>query len=94
MPGGGFSTVRIDLPADWDSLMAGLGYPTLSDMYLQASEGYDPSAVQSVRTQRTPTRTNYYNIRGQRTNKPRRGLYILRTSYDDGSSQGEKRISK
>ena len=94
MPGGGFSTVRIDLPADWDSLMAGLGYPALSDMYLQASEGYDPSAVQSVRTQRTPTRTNYYNIRGQRTNKPRRGLYILRTSYDDGSSQGEKRISK
>jgi hypothetical protein len=34
MPGGGFSTVRIDLPAAWDSLMKAKGYPALSDMYL------------------------------------------------------------
>lgn len=32
MPGGGFSTVRIDLPAAWDSLMAAKGYPRLTDM--------------------------------------------------------------
>lgn len=29
MPGGGFSTVRIELPAEWDALMAELGYPAL-----------------------------------------------------------------
>ena len=34
MPGGGFSTVRIDLPAAWDSLMAVKGYPALKDMHL------------------------------------------------------------
>ena len=34
MPGGGFSTVRIDLPAAWDSLMEAKGYPALKDMYL------------------------------------------------------------
>jgi len=32
MPGGGFSTVRIDLPSAWDSLMAAKGYPRLTDM--------------------------------------------------------------
>lgn len=35
MPGGGFSTVVIDLPAKWDSLMAEKGYPALQDMYLR-----------------------------------------------------------
>jgi len=29
MPGGGFSTVSIELPTNWDSLMAAKGYPTL-----------------------------------------------------------------
>ena len=35
MPGGGFSTVRIKLPAAWDSLMAAKGYPALKDLYLR-----------------------------------------------------------
>lgn len=34
MPGGGFSMVRIELPANWDALMAAKGYPALRDMYL------------------------------------------------------------
>ncbi len=34
MPGGGFSTVTIDLPSKWDSLMKVKGYPSLKDMYL------------------------------------------------------------
>lgn len=34
LPGGGFSTVAIDLPQSWDSLMAAKGYPALAEMYL------------------------------------------------------------
>ena len=34
LPGGGFSTVAIDLPQSWDSLMAAKGYPVLEEMYL------------------------------------------------------------
>ncbi|MCR4920441.1 MAG: hypothetical protein K5945_01855 [Bacteroidaceae bacterium] len=34
MPGGGFSIVAIELPADWDALMAAKGYPALQDKYL------------------------------------------------------------
>ena len=34
MPGGGFSTVVIELPESWDSLMVAKGYPTLAEMHL------------------------------------------------------------
>ena len=34
MPGGGYATVRIDLPAAWDSLMEELGYRPLKEYYL------------------------------------------------------------
>lgn len=35
MPGGGYATVQIELPHDWDSLMAELGYRPLRDFYVQ-----------------------------------------------------------
>lgn len=34
MPGGGFATVRIELPSNWDSLMQSLGYPPIQNHYL------------------------------------------------------------
>ena len=46
MPGGGFSTVTIELPATWDSLMAKKGYPSLKDMYLTPTPNGDASAKQ------------------------------------------------
>lgn len=96
MPGGGFSTVSIDLPADWDSLMAAKGYPALSDMTLTptpgsggntaiSSPGHNPSA-------RTATRTTYYRPNGQRTTHPRRGMYIRQNHYSNGQSDAQKRI--
>ena len=33
MPGGGYSTIKIELPANWDSLMAELGYTPLRDYF-------------------------------------------------------------
>ncbi len=35
MPGGGYSTVKINLPADWDALMQAAGYAPLSQFYIQ-----------------------------------------------------------
>ncbi len=35
MPGGGYATLKIELPADWDALMAELGYRPLKDFYLK-----------------------------------------------------------
>ena len=35
MPGGGYSTVKIELPANWDSLMTAKGYPHLEDFYIR-----------------------------------------------------------
>ena len=34
MPGGGFATVRIELPRNWDKLMEQLGYQPLESFYL------------------------------------------------------------
>jgi hypothetical protein len=36
VPGGGFATVKIELPADWDKLTAALGYAPLSSFYLKS----------------------------------------------------------
>lgn len=35
MPGAGYATVRVELPAEWDQLMAERGYDPLSDFFLQ-----------------------------------------------------------
>jgi hypothetical protein len=35
MPGGGYATVKIELPANWDTLMAELGYRPLRDFFLE-----------------------------------------------------------
>ena len=35
MPGGGTATIQIELPRDWDTLMAELGYKTISEFYIK-----------------------------------------------------------
>ena len=35
MPGGGYATVKIDLPKNWDSLMQELGYAPLKEFWLK-----------------------------------------------------------
>lgn len=35
VPGGGYATVKIDLPHDWDSLIRALNYPPITDFYLK-----------------------------------------------------------
>ena len=34
MPGGGYATVQIELPRNWDKLMTELGYQPLKEFYL------------------------------------------------------------
>ena len=97
MPGGGFSTVSIDLPAAWDSLMTAKGYPALSDMYLTSTPGGDEDGIISIKSERSPknagrpVRSEYYNLQGKR-NPYRRGVYIRRDVYNNGSSLSQKQI--
>ena len=35
MPGGGYSTVEIELPKDWDSLMEKAGYRPLEEFHIR-----------------------------------------------------------
>lgn len=96
MPGGGFSTIHIDLPAAWDLLMAAKGYPVLQDMYLTPTNGGDHSTPvkkpKSATSRKAPVRTYYYDTQGRRTNGRQRGVNIRRNVYIDGSSQTEKII--
>ena len=34
MPGGGYSTIKIELPSNWDSLMKELGYSPIRQFYI------------------------------------------------------------
>ena len=96
MPGGGFSTVAIDLPAAWDSLMKAKGYPALSDMYLTPTSNESNSTTikpsSKAKTKGSPLRREYYDFNGRRTNHPLQRAYIERTIYQGGSSNVTKRI--
>ena len=96
MPGGGFSTVSIDLPVAWDSLMAAKGYPALSDMILSPTPDSDSNTVVSSprynSSARSAIRTTYYRLNGQQTARPRRGMYIRQNHYANGQSDVQKRM--
>lgn len=94
MPGGGFSTVSIELPAAWDSLMAAKNYPVLTEMYLTSTPEANNTAVQPLRNNATnaPVRSDYYNMQGQRTKPRQRGAYVRRDVYTNGHTQTEKRM--
>ena len=96
MPGGGFSTVAIELPENWDALMAAKGYPALADCLLSpASGGNDDSAVRAAKAASSvgkPVRTDYYNMQGRPANRLRRRVVIRRNIYRDKSAQSRKQI--
>lgn len=96
MPGGGFSTVSIDLPAAWDSLMTAKGYPALSNMYLESTLGSDQSAVRPVRSSHStagrPVRSEHYRMNGQRTKPYGHGAFIRRDVYSNGYADSQKLI--
>ncbi|MCR4853344.1 MAG: hypothetical protein K5893_07130 [Prevotella sp.] len=87
MPGGGFSTVGIELPAAWDSLMADLGYKPLSEYMLESA---DPLGIQATDHRSTSSiddkGSRMYTIGGQGVvSRPSRGVYI---------EKGKKQISR
>ena len=96
MPGGGFSTVTVELPAAWDSLMADKGYPALTDMYLTPTPADSATttakSMRNVNSVGKPMRSDYYNVKGQRANPNSRGTIIYRNVYDNGTLQSKKMI--
>ncbi len=69
MPGGAFVTIRIDLPADWDALMAERGYSPLATYFLEAQAGQPARPPRLERTGQ-PTRP----IRPDRPLRPNRPM--------------------
>lgn len=92
MPGGGTGTVAVVLPHNWDDLMEEKGYPPLSSLYLgmPSDDSHESSVKDSIT--KTPVKTSYYDMSGKRVATPRKGIYIKRFYYGNGSSSAEKRL--
>ncbi len=98
MPGGGRSTVAIELPDDWDALMEEKGYQPLRSFYLEPIDDgeYDPmTQVEEVPVTPTPSnygksRVRYYNLNGQESGRPFDGVNIEVTTYGDKSHRARK----
>ena len=69
VPGGGFATVRIDLPKDWDRLMAARGYKPLAAFRL-ASDLTPDTPPPRVRQHPGGGRTRGYRREGGRPRRP------------------------
>ncbi len=70
VPGGGFATIKIELPKAWDSLMAERGYKPLADFTLKSDMKPD---VPAPRPRRRPT------LNGARGDRP----YGMRPQWDE-----------
>ena len=76
MPGGGFSTVAIELPDKWDELMKGLGYQPLEGYRLEPTHTTDINQAKGS-SYRKNANARMYNMRGQQLNRrPSSGVYI------------------
>lgn len=102
MPGGGMSTVAVELPADWDALMEEKGYEPLRSFYLEPinDEGHDPmTGIDEVESAPAPTTDNapgarsqvrYYNLNGHQSNTPFDGMNIEVTTSGHRSASAKK----
>ena len=98
MPGGGMSTVAVELPADWDSLMEEKGYEPLRSFYLEPinDEGHDPmTSIQEVVADSDPatqdvSAVRYYNLNGHESTKPFDGVNIEVTTHTNKSRSAKK----
>ena len=78
MPGGGFSTVSIDLPAAWDALMKAKGYESLNTYELKATATANVSTTRNSQSAYGPRgNADIYKVSGQRiARRPSRDMYI------------------
>lgn len=54
MPGGGYSTAKVELPAAWDEIMAKKGYPELKSLYLNETSSDVHTKVSTVNMNNIP----------------------------------------
>ena len=64
LPGGGYATVKIQLPENWDELIAPMGYEPLATFYLEASESA-PENILPDGTYRLVVSADYLNDGGR-----------------------------
>ena len=102
MPGGGMSTVAVELPAAWDELMEEKGYEPLRSFYLEPinDEGHNPlTEIEEVEIEPESavaptgkTQVRYYNLGGHESSKPFDGVNIEVTTDSEKGTSAKKFI--
>lgn len=72
LPGGGFALVKIELPANWDKLMAELGYKPLSEYFLKSDLAPAKEIIPEKKNTPTPA---FKQRKGQEEQKRSRRPY-------------------
>ena len=72
VPGGGFATVRIELPAAWDELMAARGYASLDSFVPPPPSNAPPASAEGAPIPARGPRPSFQ--RGGQRRPPRRGF--------------------
>lgn len=63
VPGGGFATVKVELPQNWDGLMAELGYKPLESFYVKTDK--KPAQIKSKKVKR-PSPEKYKEMKAKK----------------------------
>lgn len=99
MPGGGMSTVEVELPDNWDELMEEKGYEPLRSFYLEPinDEGHDVMTnIDEVESDQdnavVDSTVRYYNMSGHESTRPFEGVNIEVTTNSDKSRRAKKYI--
>jgi hypothetical protein len=97
MPGGGMSTVAVELPEDWNELMEEKGYEPLYSFFLEPinDEGNNPlTELEEMQiapdSEDNPKKVDYYNINGHQSRQPFDGVNIEVTTNSDNTRSSKK----
>lgn len=101
LPGGGMSTVQVELPADWDALMEEKGYEPLRTFYLEPinDEGHDivtevneVPVAQPVADDEAEVR--YYDLSGHESIRPFEGVSIEVTTHKKSNRRSARKVMR
>lgn len=101
LPGGGMSTVQVELPADWDALMEEKGYEPLRTFYLEPinDEGHDIVTEVNEVPVAQPVADNeaevrYYDLSGHESIRPFEGVSIEVTTHKKSNRRSARKVMR
>lgn len=95
VPGGGMTTVKIELPNNWDSLMKDLGYKPLNSYHVKIPASVNIPQIQPASQQNTQSQQKTYTNNKPQTNNQKRPTpeQYRKIRQERGQSSGAQKQS-